>query len=47
MSTSHSNGSSKSIQPMHFTEAEVQRIVNLFQDHYMSSNCEILTFIGQ
>ena len=47
MSNSHSNGSSKSIQPMHFTEAEVQQIVSLFQDYYMSDNCEILTFIGE
>ena len=32
---------------MHFTESEVQWIVSLFQDYYMSDNCEILTFIGE
>ena len=47
MSNSHSNGLSKSIQPMHFTEAELQQIVSLFRDYYMFDNHEILTFIRQ
>ena len=47
MSNSHSNGLLRSIQPMHFTEAEVQRIVSLFQDYYASDNREILTFVGE
>ena len=47
MSNSCSNGYSKSIQPMRFTEAEVQLIVSLFQDYYMSDNRKILTFIGE
>ena len=47
MSNSRSDGSSKSIQPMHFTEAEVQWIESLFRDYYMFGNCEILTFIGE
>ena len=47
ISNSHSNGSSKSIQPMHFTEAEVQQIVSLFQHYYASDNHEVLTFVGE